>query len=87
MSTVIAWDRIGATLIHPTAKLVLEQLADGTEVSASMVSKKFGEPLASVSYHVKMLRKRGWIEETRTEPRRGAVEHFYKLGTEIKAQK
>lgn len=34
--------------------------------------------LALVAYHVRMLRDYGLIEETRAEPRRGALQHFYR---------
>jgi DNA-binding transcriptional ArsR family regulator len=36
-----------------------------------------GPKLGAVSYHVRMLRDYGLIEETRQEQRRGALEHFY----------
>jgi DNA-binding transcriptional ArsR family regulator len=36
------------------------------------------EPLGVVSYHVRMLRDYGLAELTRTEPRRGALQHFYR---------
>jgi DNA-binding transcriptional ArsR family regulator len=50
------------------------------EISPSELSKALGEGLSQVSYHVKVLRDDcdGIIEETRTEPRRGAVEHYYR---------
>ncbi|MEX0973255.1 MAG: winged helix-turn-helix domain-containing protein [Solirubrobacterales bacterium] len=50
------------------------------EVSPSELSKALGEGLGQISYHVKVLRDDcdGLIEETRTEPRRGAVEHYYR---------
>lgn len=50
------------------------------EVSPSGLSKALDEGLSQVSYHVKVLREDcdGIIEETRTEPRRGAVEHYYR---------
>lgn len=50
------------------------------EVSPNGLSKALGEGLSHVSYHVKVLRDDcdGMIEETRTEPRRGAVEHYYR---------
>jgi DNA-binding transcriptional ArsR family regulator len=35
-------------------------------------------PLGVVSYHVRMLRDYGLVELTRTEPRRGALAHFYR---------
>lgn len=36
------------------------------------------EGLSQVSYHIKVLKDYKLIELTRTEPRRGAVEHFYR---------
>jgi len=35
-------------------------------------------PLGVVSYHVRMLRDYDCVELVRTEPRRGALQHFYK---------
>jgi DNA-binding transcriptional ArsR family regulator len=37
-----------------------------------------GPSLGTVAYHVRMLRDYGLVSETRTEPRRGALEHFYR---------
>ncbi len=50
------------------------------EVSPKELSVALDEGLSQVSYHVKVLREDcdGIIEETRTEPRRGAVEHYYR---------
>lgn len=50
------------------------------EVSPKELSKALDEGLSQVSYHVKVLRDEcdGIIEETRTVPRRGAVEHYYR---------
>jgi DNA-binding transcriptional ArsR family regulator len=50
------------------------------EISPNELSKALGEGLSQVSYHVKVLQKDcdGLIEQTRTEPRRGAVEHYYR---------
>lgn len=36
-----------------------------------------GPTLGTVSYHVRMLRGWGLVQETRTEQRRGAMEHYY----------
>jgi hypothetical protein len=36
-----------------------------------------GEPLGVIAYHVRMLRQYGLLTETKTRPRRGALEHFY----------
>lgn len=46
--------------------------------SPNEIAKAFGEPLTNVSYHVRMLHDLGVIELSDTEPRRGALEHYYK---------
>lgn len=48
------------------------------EASTSEVAEQVGEPVSNVAYHVRMLRDLGWIEEVRSEQRRGAMEHYYK---------
>jgi DNA-binding transcriptional ArsR family regulator len=50
------------------------------EVSPSEIAKTLDEGLSQISYHFKVLRDDcgGIIEETRTAPRRGAVEHYYR---------
>lgn len=37
-----------------------------------------GPSLGTVSYHVRMLRDYGLVREVRVQPRRGALEHFYR---------
>jgi DNA-binding transcriptional ArsR family regulator len=46
--------------------------------SPSELADALGEPLGNVSYHVRILRELDCIELVRTEPRRGALEHFYR---------
>jgi DNA-binding transcriptional ArsR family regulator len=49
------------------------------EVSPKRLSKALGEGLSQVSYHMKVLRDDcELIERTRTVPRRGAVENYYR---------
>src|SRR3712207_9484342 len=36
------------------------------------------EPIGNVSYHMRTLADLGMVELVRTEPRRGAVEHYYR---------
>jgi hypothetical protein len=50
-------------------------------VSPSELSKLLNEGLSQVSYHVKVLHDDcELIELVKTEPRRGAVEHYYRAG-------
>jgi hypothetical protein len=56
---------------------ILTSLHDGIS-SPNQLSQELGEPLGNVSYHVKTLLEFDCIELVKTEPRRGAVEHFYR---------
>ena len=71
--------RLVKALDHVLRQHILLAAVAG-EVSPSGLSKTLDEGLSQVSYHVKVLRDDcdGIIEETRTEPRRGAVEHYYR---------
>jgi DNA-binding transcriptional ArsR family regulator len=71
--------RLVKALDHVLRQHILLAAVQG-EVSPKELSKAFDEGLSQVSYHVKVLREdcEGMIEETRTEPRRGAVEHYYR---------
>jgi DNA-binding transcriptional ArsR family regulator len=48
------------------------------EVSPTELSRMLDVGLSQVAYHVQVLRDCGVIVHTRSEPRRGAVEHFYR---------
>lgn len=63
---------------HPLRLRLLEAVIEGGEESPVDLSGRFKIPLATVSRHMRMLRELGFIELTRTEPRRGALKHFYR---------
>lgn len=65
-------------LAHPLRPRILELLAVRGEASPNEMATELGVPLGTLSYHIRLLRDLGWIELVRTEPRRGAVEHFYR---------
>ncbi len=69
--------RLIKALGHPLRQRVLQALNEGV-ASPSELSKKLGEPLGNVSYHVKILAECDAIELVKTAPVRGAVEHFYR---------
>lgn len=70
--------QVAKALAHPLRRTILMQLADdGDGVSPSEMSKELNESLTNVSYHVRMLHDFEMITQVRTEPRRGAVEHYY----------
>jgi DNA-binding transcriptional ArsR family regulator len=64
-------------LAHPLRVQLLTALNDGV-ASPNELAKRLNEPLTNVSYHVRMLHDLGCIELVETEPRRGALEHYYR---------
>ncbi len=75
---VLVDPRLVKALDHVVRRHILLAAVLG-EVSPKELSETLDEGLSQVSYHVKVLRDEcGIIEETRTEPRRGAVEHYYR---------
>lgn len=69
--------RLMKALAHPLRVKILDYMNDG-EWSPRELEMELGEGLSQVSYHVKVLKDFELIEMTRTEPRRGAVEHYYR---------
>lgn len=51
--------------------------------SPNELSKELEEGLSQVSYHVKVLKDYSMIRMVKTEPRRGAVEHYYLAVEEV----
>lgn len=71
--------RLTRALNHPLRQHILLLFAQG-EASPKELAERLGEGLSQVSFHVKVLHEDcgGMVELTRTEPRRGAVEHYYR---------
>ena len=63
---------------HPLRLRILESVIERREASPLAISRQLRQPLTTVSRHMRVLRDLGFVELTRTEPRRGAVEHFYR---------
>jgi DNA-binding transcriptional ArsR family regulator len=74
--------RIVKSLSHPLRHRILVRLNAG-EASPMEMAREFDQPVGRVSHHVQALLGVDAIELVRTEPRRGAVEHFYRalIGT------
>src|SRR6478672_6622515 len=69
--------RIAKALAHPLRARILQRLGERV-ASPGNLALELGAPLGVVSYHVRMLRDYDCVELVRTEPRRGAVQHFYR---------
>jgi DNA-binding transcriptional ArsR family regulator len=61
---------------HPMRVRILEAL-QGRTASPTELSREFRESLGVVSYHANALLDLDCIEQVRTRPKRGTVEHFY----------
>ena len=64
-------------MAHPLRARILQRLGERV-ASPGDLAVELGAPLGVVSYHVRMLRDYDCVELVRTEPRRGALQHFYK---------
>src|SRR3954467_14099212 len=69
--------RIAKALAHPLRARILQRLGERV-ASPGDLAVELGAPLGVVSYHVRMLREYQCVELVRTEPRRGALQHFYR---------
>ena len=67
---------------HPLRHRLLGML-DGRTASPNQLARELGLPLGRVSYHIRLLNDLGAIELVGTEPRRGALEHFYRAVTTV----
>lgn len=70
-------ERLLKAMAHPLRVRILAYMND-QPWSPSDLSDEFAEGLSQISYHVKVLNDFELIELVKTEPRRGAVEHYYR---------
>ena len=66
---------------HPLRLRMLAVLRERV-ASPSDLAGELDEPIGNVSYHMRTLADFGAVELVRTEPRRGAVEHYYQAVTD-----
>src|SRR3954462_5359184 len=69
--------RIAKALAHPLRARILQRLGERV-ASPGDLATEVDAPRGVLSYHVRMLRDYDCVELVRTEPRRGALQHFYK---------
>lgn len=68
--------KVVKALAHPLRTKLLTML-DRREASPSQLSVELGEPLGTVSYHVRMLYDMDLLRLVGEKRQRGAVEHYY----------
>jgi DNA-binding transcriptional ArsR family regulator len=71
-------ERLAKALSHRLRVQLLQRLEEAGEASPTELAQALGEPVGNISYHVRILRELDCVELIRTEPRRGALAHFYR---------
>jgi DNA-binding transcriptional ArsR family regulator len=69
--------RLVKALSHPLRVRVLQVLSERV-ASPNEIAKELDAPLGNVSYHARILLEHDCIELVDTQPRRGAIEHYYR---------
>ena len=69
--------RLVKAIGHPL-RMELLTILNQKVASPNELAQELRESLGNVSYHVRILADLGVIELVKTEPRRGAVEHYYR---------
>ena len=70
--------RLAIAHSNPLRARAFQLIADGV-ASPKAIANALDLDVRTVAYHVRVLRKLGCIELVETQPRRGAVEHIYRL--------
>ena len=65
-------------IAHPLRVGILE-LMHHRLLSPKLLAQALRVPLGNISYHVGVLEKSGAVHQVKTEPRRGATEHFFAI--------
>ena len=71
--------RVQRAMAHPLRARILAALDGGEELSPVELARALSVSLGVVSYHVRVLAEAGVVELARTTPRRGAIQHHYRL--------
>ena len=70
--------RLAKALSNSLRSEALALISEGVD-SPKLIAERLGLDVRNVAYHVRVLRNLGCIELAETRPRRGAVEHVYRL--------
>ncbi len=70
--------RLAKALSSSLRAEALALIAEGVD-SPKLIAERLDLDVRTVAYHIRVLRNLGCIELAETQPRRGAVEHIYRL--------
>ena len=80
--SAVDWHGIARLIGHPTVVRVIELCATQSR-SPRQLADFLDQPLGQVSYHVRKLADLDVLVLVHTEPRRGAIEHYYRLSPSV----
>jgi len=66
-------------LKHKLRRRILRVMADGEPTSPCELSRRLGESVSNVSYHVRVLAEYAIVESVEDRQVRGATQHFYRF--------
>lgn len=75
--------RLVKALAHPLRIQIMRVLQDRV-ASPSELADELGVKLPNVSYHVRFLERLDLLELVKTQPRRGALEHYYRARSRLR---
>lgn len=76
-------DDLLATLKHPLRGAILYQLLKG-KTTASQMAQNLGEKPDRIYYHLKILKKNGFIGEPEVKVRKNYIEKYYELHSQFR---
>jgi predicted MarR family transcription regulator len=79
--SALDWSELAPRLLHPMQVAIIEALLHMDRALSPVELSRMIEAgsLNNIAYHVRRLAKLDVLELTTTTPRRGAVEHHYRL--------
>jgi DNA-binding transcriptional ArsR family regulator len=66
-------------LKHKLRRRILRVMVDGEPISPCELSKRLGDSVSNVSYHVRVLAKYAIVESVEDRQVRGATQHLYRF--------
>ena len=72
------------TMKNSTRAAIFDQLYRKSELTATEIAKNLGKDVDVVYYHMKFLKKLGFVSEPRVEVRDNYIEKYYSLAPEAK---
>lgn len=84
MTGTVDWRRVAEAALHPVQLEILKAVAACDRLSPVQFCCKDGQDVSRVAYHFRALKRLGLLEVAGSAPKRGAIEHFYRLAPDAR---